>query len=69
MDVCLPQVGDAKFAARYGGLSTVSWRIYNQVDVVPHFPVDVLDSYQPVTTGYAINSLGKAKWSLAAPTR
>ena len=60
-----PQVVDAKFAARYGGLSTVSWRIYNQVDVVPHFPVDVLDSYQPVTTGYAINSLGKAKWSLS----
>ena len=60
-----PQVGDATFAARYGALSTVSWRIYNQVDVVPHFPVDVLDSYQPITTGYAINSLGKAKWSLS----
>jgi predicted lipase len=26
-----PRVGDAIFAARYGGLSTVSWRIYNQV--------------------------------------
>jgi len=60
-----PQVGDATFAARYGGLSTVSWRIYNQVDVVPYFPIDVSDSYQPVTTGYAINSLGKAKWSLS----
>ena len=59
-----PQVGDAVFAARYGGLSTVSWRIYNQVDVVPYFPVDVTDSYQPVTAGYAINSLGKAHWSL-----
>jgi hypothetical protein len=59
-----PQVGDAIFAARYGGLSTVSWRIYNQVDVVPYFPVDVFDNYQPVTTGYAINSLGKAHWSL-----
>jgi triacylglycerol lipase len=59
-----PKVGDAVFAARYGGLSTVSWRIYNQVDVVPYFPVDVTDNYQPVTTGYAINSLGKAKWSL-----
>src|SRR5260370_37288631 len=34
-----PRVGDAIFAARYGGLSTVSWRIYNQVDVVPYFPV------------------------------
>ncbi len=60
-----PRVGDATFAARYGGLSTVSWRIYNQVDVVPYFPVDVTDNYQPVTTGYAINSLGKAKWSLS----
>ena len=60
-----PQVGDAIFAARYGGLSTVSWRIYNQVDVVPYFPVDITDSYQPITTGYAINSLGKAHWSLS----
>jgi triacylglycerol lipase len=60
-----PKVGDATFAARYGGLSTVSWRIYNQVDVVPYFPVDATDSYQAVTAGYAINSLGKAKWSLS----
>ena len=59
-----PNVGDAGFAARYGALSTVSWRIYNQVDVVPYFPVDIFDHYQPVTTGYAINSLGKAKWNL-----
>jgi len=59
-----PRVGDAVFAARYGALSTVSWRIYNQVDVVPYFPMDTSDSYQAVTTGYAINSLGKAKWSL-----
>jgi len=59
-----PNVGDSAFAARYGAMTTVSWRIYNQVDVVPYFPVDVFDSYQPVTTGYAISSLGKAKWSL-----
>jgi len=59
-----PRVGDADFAGRYGGLSTVSWRIYNQADVVPYFPVDAAGSYQPVTAGYAINSLGKAKWSL-----
>ena len=59
-----PRVGDAIFAARYGGLSTVSWRIYNQVDVVPYFPIDVSDNYQPVTAGCAINSLGKARWSL-----
>jgi triacylglycerol lipase len=59
-----PRVGDATFAARYGGLSTVSWRIYNQVDVIPYFPNDTSDSYQPVTAGYAINSLGAARWSL-----
>ena len=57
-----PNVGDAAFAARYAALSTVSWRIYNQVDVVPYFPPDIFDSYQPVTTGYAINS-GTSKWN------
>jgi hypothetical protein len=60
-----PQVGDAIFAARYGGLSTVSWRIYNLVDAVPYFPLDAFGNYQPVTAGYAINSLGKARWSLS----
>lgn len=59
-----PRVGNAAFAARYGALSGVSWRIYNQVDVVPYFPVDTSDHYQPVTTGYAISSLGSARWSL-----
>jgi triacylglycerol lipase len=60
-----PRVGDSAFAATYGGLSTVSWRIYNEVDIVPYFPVDVTNSYQPVITGYSINSFGKAKWSLS----
>jgi triacylglycerol lipase len=59
-----PQVGDAAFAARYDGLSTVSWRIYNLPDVVPRFPVDVLDNYRHVTTGYEVNSLGHARWNL-----
>ena len=59
-----PNVGDAAFAARYGALTTVSWRIYNQADIVPYFPADIFDHYQPVTTGYAINSFGKAKWNL-----
>lgn len=59
-----PKVGDATFAARYGGLSGVSWRIYNQVDVVPYFPLDPDDNYQHVTAGYAINSLGSARWNV-----
>ena len=57
-------MGDAAFAGRYGGLSGVSWRIYNQVDIVPYFPMDPSDNYQAVTAGYAINSLSKAHWSL-----
>ena len=60
-----PRVGDAAFAARYGALSGVSWRIYNQVDVVPYLPVDTSDNYQPVTTGYAISSLDHARWTLS----
>jgi triacylglycerol lipase len=60
-----PKVGDAAFAARYGRLSTVSWRIYNLPDIVPYFPVDVVDGYQPVTAGYAVNSLGQARWNLS----
>jgi triacylglycerol lipase len=59
-----PKVGDAVFAARYRGLSTVSWQIYNQVDVVPYFPVEIADNYEPVNDRYAINSLGKARWTL-----
>ena len=31
---------------------------------IPYFPVDIFDNYQPVTTRYAINSVGKAKWNL-----
>jgi triacylglycerol lipase len=59
-----PRVGDAAFAACYGRLSTVSWRIYNLPDIVPYFPVDASDNYQPVTTGYAVNSLGQVRWNL-----
>ena len=51
-------------AARYGALSTVSWLIYNHSTSFPYFPMDVSNSCHPVTTGYAISSLGKAEWSL-----
>ena len=59
-----PRVGDAAFAARYDALSEISWRIYNRADIVPYVPVDTADRYQPVSAGYAINSLGRARWSL-----
>jgi triacylglycerol lipase len=60
-----PRVGDPTFAARYDSLSNVSWRIHNLVDVVPYFPIDVVNNrYQAIATGHAINSLRKAKWTL-----
>jgi hypothetical protein len=60
-----PRVGDAAFAARYTSLSTVSWRIYNQVDIVPGFPADNLDNYQHVPSGYSIHSGGSARPNLS----
>ena len=59
-----PRVGDADFAARYAELTTVSWRIYNLLDLVPSFPRDPVDDYQHVNTGYSVNSLPDARWSL-----
>jgi triacylglycerol lipase len=59
-----PKVGDAAFAAIYNANSTVSWRIYNVQDVVPLVPIDPADTYQHVNTGYAINSTGKARWTV-----
>jgi triacylglycerol lipase len=59
-----PQVGDAAFAARSSAHIAVSWRIYNQPDIVPGFPADASDNYQAVATGYTINSRGNARPSL-----
>lgn len=58
-----PKVGDTNFAAAYGRLTTVSWRIYNIPDIVPRVPVDPFDEYQHVNTGYPINSKVKTRWS------
>ncbi|WP_181762875.1 lipase family protein [Rhodococcus spelaei] len=57
-----PKVGDAAFAARYGALSTVSWRFYNTVDLATHIPFG--EDYEHVNTGYGLNSLTYAKWSV-----
>jgi hypothetical protein len=56
-----PMVGDAAFAAAYNAVTTVSWRIYNVVDIVPDLPPDLFDSFQHVNTGYPVNSEGKVR--------
>ena len=60
-----PRVGDATFVANYGYHSTVSWRVYNAPDVVPRVPFFPIDEYQHVTAGYMIDSIGKAKRTIA----
>ncbi|GAA4480566.1 lipase family protein [Rhodococcus olei] len=57
-----PKVGDSAFVARYTALTTVSWRIYNVVDIVTLFPVNSEDPYQDVPTGHRIDSAGYARW-------
>ena len=60
-----PKVGDSGFAATYGLHSTVSWRIYNILDVIPQVPVDPFDDFQHVNAGYPIDSTGLARRSVA----
>ena len=64
-----PNVGDAAFAARYGALSTVSWRIYNQVNVVPYFPSTSSTTISPSPPGTRSTPSGKPSGTWAAPTR
>jgi hypothetical protein len=55
-----PNVGDSTFAAMYDGLLGGStWRIINQMDIVPQMPVRFF-GYVPVDQTYPLNSAGKA---------
>jgi len=64
-----PNVGDAAFAARYGALTTVSWRIYNQVDIVPYFPPISSTTTSPSPPDTPSTPWGRRNGTWAAPTR
>jgi triacylglycerol lipase len=56
-----PRVGDPTFAAKFAGLGNESWRVVNELDVVPYLPYF---GFQHVATEYAYNSGSQTVWSL-----
>jgi hypothetical protein len=57
-----PRVGDAVFAAKFDQLAISSWRIVNELDLVPKLP---FLGFQHVEAEHAYNSGGSVNWSLA----
>jgi hypothetical protein len=56
-----PRVGDAAFAAKFDQLTISSWRIVNELDLVPKLP---FLGFQHVEAEHAYNSGGSVNWSL-----
>jgi hypothetical protein len=57
-----PRVGDPVFAAKFDELAISSWRIVNELDLVPKLP---FLGFQHVKAEHAYNSGGLVNWSLA----
>ncbi len=55
-----PRVGDSEFATKFGRLGITSWRIVNELDIVPKLP---FLGFQHVQTEYAYNSGSSVEWS------
>lgn len=60
-----PRVGNLDFARAFDDLPIASWRIVNQLDVVPKLPprIPLLLDYDHVDTEYSFSSAGFAKGS------
>jgi len=57
-----PRVGDPVFATKFDELAISSWRIVNELDLVPKLP---FLGFQHVEAERAYNSGGSVNWSLA----
>ena len=57
-----PRVGDTTFAQKFDELSAASWRIVNELDVVPKVP---FIGFTHVGTEYVYNSSATALWTLS----
>lgn len=57
-----PRVGDPDFATKFDQLGITSWRIVNELDIVPKLP---FLGFQHVETEHAYNSGSSVVWSLA----
>jgi triacylglycerol lipase len=57
-----PRVGDPTFATTFGGLGIESWRVVNELDLVPNLPYF---GFQHIAVEYDYNSGAETVWSLA----
>jgi hypothetical protein len=57
-----PRVGDSAFAARFDQLGITSWRIVNELDIVPKLPAI---GFTHVVTEYSYTSGSSVDWSLS----
>ena len=57
-----PRVGDPDFATKFDQLGITSWRIVNELDIVPKLP---FLGFEHVETEHAYNSGWSVDWSLA----
>jgi hypothetical protein len=58
-----PRVGDATFAAAFDNLGLTSWRVVNQLDVVPYLPPADF-GFVHVQTPEDYNSGFRVRWSV-----
>jgi triacylglycerol lipase len=56
-----PRVGDPTFAAKFDGLGITSWRIVNELDIVPNLP---FFGFKHVQTEHLYNYGSSTGWSL-----
>jgi hypothetical protein len=52
-----PRAGDSTFATTYNAVVATNYRVYNWPDLIPNFPKDPFDYYQPVKGSYEVDSL------------
>jgi triacylglycerol lipase len=57
-----PRVGDGTFAEAFDKLPIVSWRVVNELDIVPKLPPPILFTH--VEPAYTVNSANLTKWTL-----
>jgi hypothetical protein len=59
-----PRVGDATFASSFDALGVTSWRVFNELDLVPFLPPSIF-GFVHVDTGQRINPGGLVRPTLA----
>ena len=58
-----PRIGDGTFAEAFDKLPITSWRIVNELDIVPNLPPPILFTH--VEPDYRVNSANLTQWTLS----